>query len=63
MLAHFASVALLARLGQTARAEKALETTIKLLEQRTPDEVVPHGDGITVSRLLDLATLQRQLVA
>ena len=63
VLAHFASVGLLARLGQTARAQKALETTIELLEQRSPDEVVPHGDGITVSRLLDLATLQRQLVA
>jgi chemotaxis protein methyltransferase CheR len=63
VLAHFASVALFSRLGQPARAQKALETTISLLESRPPNELVAHGDGITVERLLDLATLQRQLVA
>jgi chemotaxis protein methyltransferase CheR len=63
VLAHFASAGLLARLGQTVRAQKALETTVALLEGRPPGELVPEGDGLTVERLLDLATLQRQLVA
>jgi chemotaxis protein methyltransferase CheR len=63
VLAHFASAGLFARLGQSARAQKALQTTVSLLEGRPPGELVPEGDGLTVERLLDLATAQRQLVA
>jgi chemotaxis protein methyltransferase CheR len=63
VLAHFASAGLFTRLGQTVRAQKALETTVALLEGRAPRELVPEGDGLTVERLLDLAMLQRQLVA
>lgn len=62
VLAHFASAGLFARLGQSGRAQKALETTMQLLEGRAPGELVPEGDGLTVERLLDLASLQRQLV-
>jgi chemotaxis protein methyltransferase CheR len=63
VLAHFASAGLFARLGQSSRAQKALETTVQLLEGKAPGDLVPEGDGLTVERLLDLATLQRQLVA
>jgi chemotaxis protein methyltransferase CheR len=63
VLAHFAAAGLFARLGQTGRAQKALDTTVALLEGRPPGELVPEGDGLTVERLLDLATLQRTLVA
>jgi chemotaxis protein methyltransferase CheR len=63
VLAHFASAGVFARLGQSGRAQKALETTVRLLEGKAPGELVPEGDGLTVERLLDLATLQRQLVA
>jgi len=62
VLAHFASAGLFARLGQSGRAQKALETTVRLLEGKAPGELVPEGDGLTVERLLDLASLQRQLV-
>jgi chemotaxis protein methyltransferase CheR len=62
VLAHFASAGLFARLGQTGRAQKALETTMQLLAGRAPGDLVPEGDGLTVERLLDLATLQQQLV-
>ena len=63
VLAHFASAGLFTRLGQNARAQKSLETTVQLLAGRPAGELVPEGDGLTVERLLDLATLQRQLVA
>jgi chemotaxis protein methyltransferase CheR len=63
VLAHFASAGLFTRIGHRVRAQKALETTVQLLEGRPPAELVPEGDGLTVERLLDLATLQRQLVA
>jgi hypothetical protein len=35
----------------------------ELLAAKPQDELVPEGDGITVGRLLDLVSLQRQLVA
>jgi chemotaxis protein methyltransferase CheR len=63
VLAHFASAGLFARMGQVGRAQKALQTTVALLEGKPPGELVPEGDGLTVERLLDLARLQRQLVA
>jgi hypothetical protein len=63
VLAHFASAGLFARMGQMSRAQKALDTTVALLQGKPPAELVPEGDGLTVERLLDLANSQRQLVA
>ena len=63
VLAHFASAGLFARMGQMGRAQKALDTTVALLQGKPPGELVPEGDGLTVERLLDLANSQRQLVA
>jgi chemotaxis protein methyltransferase CheR len=63
VLAHFASAGLFARMGQMGRAQKALDTTVALLQGKPPAELVPEGDGLTVERLLDLANSQRQLVA
>jgi chemotaxis protein methyltransferase CheR len=63
VLAHFASAGLFTRTGQVGRAQKALETTVSLLEGRAPGDLVPEGDGLTVERLLDLARSQGQLVA
>jgi chemotaxis protein methyltransferase CheR len=63
VLGHFAAAGLFARTGQTARAQKSLATVSELLAAKPQDELVPEGDGITVGRLLDLVSLQRQLVA
>jgi chemotaxis protein methyltransferase CheR len=63
VLGHFAVAGLFGRTGQGARAQKALDTVTQLLKGRRDDELLPEGDGLTVGRLLDLVSLQRQLVA
>jgi chemotaxis protein methyltransferase CheR len=63
VLGHFAAAGLFGRTGQGARAQKSLQAAAALLEGKPQNELVPEGDGITVGRLLDLVSLQRQLVA
>ena len=45
------------------RAQKSLATVAKLLSGKPADQLLPEGDGLTVGRLQELVTLQRQLVA
>jgi hypothetical protein len=61
VLGHFALANLLARLGQTARARKALDTVTQLLAGRRRDELIAEGDGLTVGRLLELAAVQKEI--
>jgi chemotaxis protein methyltransferase CheR len=63
VLGHFAVAGLFGRTGQGARARKSLDTVAHLVEGRPENELLPEGDGLTVGRLLDLVSLQRQLVA
>ena len=63
VLGHFAVAGLFGRTGQGARARKSLDTVAHLVEGRAEHELLPEGDGLTVGRLLDLVSLQRQLVA
>jgi len=62
-LGHFAAAGLFARTGQSARAQKSLATVAELLSGKPADQMLPEGDGLTVGRLQELVTLQRQLVA
>jgi chemotaxis protein methyltransferase CheR len=63
VLGHFAVAGLFGRTGQGARARKSLDAVTELLQGRPENEALPEGDGLTVGRLLDLVSLQRQLVA
>jgi chemotaxis protein methyltransferase CheR len=62
-LGHFAAAGLFARTGQAARAQKSLATVAELLSGKPADQPLPEGDGLTVGRLMELVTLQQQLVA
>src|SRR5205085_12566658 len=61
VLGHFALANLLARLVQTARAGKALDTVTRLLSGRPRDEARADGDGLAVGRLLELAAVQKEI--
>jgi chemotaxis protein methyltransferase CheR len=61
VLGHFALANLLARLGQTSRARKALDTVTRLLAGQPRDELIAEGDGLTVGRLLELAAVQKEI--
>jgi chemotaxis protein methyltransferase CheR len=60
-LGHFALAGSLLRLGEKRRATKALHNMEQLLEGRPVDEPIVEGDGITVSRLRELATIQKEI--
>jgi chemotaxis protein methyltransferase CheR len=62
-LGHFASAGIFGRTGQPERARKSLTTVAELLAGKPADMPLPEGDGLTVGRLMELVTLQRQLVA
>jgi chemotaxis protein methyltransferase CheR len=62
-LGHFASAGVFGRTGQPERARKSLATVADLLAGKPADLPLPEGDGLTVGRLMELVTLQRQLVA
>jgi hypothetical protein len=51
------------RTGQPERARKSLATVAELLAGKPAEMPLPEGDGLTVGRLMELVTLQRQLVA
>ena len=61
VVGHFALANLLARLGQAARARKALDNVERLLAGRPRDELLSEGDGLTVGRLLELAAVQKEI--
>lgn len=63
VLGHYAAAGVFGRTGQTDRAQKSLATVAELLSGRPADAVLPEGDGLTVGRLMELVTLQQQLVA
>jgi tetratricopeptide (TPR) repeat protein len=62
-LGHFASAGVFGRTGQPERARKSLATVAELLAGKPAEMPLPEGDGLTVGRLMELVTLQRQLVA
>jgi chemotaxis protein methyltransferase CheR len=62
-LGHFAAAGVFGRTGQTGRAQKSLATVAELLSGKPADQVLPEGDGLTVGSLMELVTLQQQLVA
>jgi hypothetical protein len=45
--------------GQPKRARKSLDNVTGLLAGRERDEQVAEGDGMTVGRLLELASVHR----
>jgi chemotaxis protein methyltransferase CheR len=59
VLGHFALAGVLGRVGQPKRARKSLENVTGLLAGRERDEQVAEGDGMTVGRLLELASVHR----
>jgi chemotaxis protein methyltransferase CheR len=63
VLGHFAAANVFARTGQAARAQKSLATVAELLSGKPAERPLPEGDGLTVGRLMELVTLQQQLVA
>jgi hypothetical protein len=63
VLGHFAAAAVFGRTGQAARAQKSLATIADLLSGRPAEELLAEGDGLTVGRLRELVTVQRELVA
>jgi chemotaxis protein methyltransferase CheR len=63
VLGHFAAAGVFGRTGQTTRAQKSLAAVADLLEGKPADMPLPEGDGLTVGRLMELVTLQQQLVA
>jgi chemotaxis protein methyltransferase CheR len=63
VLGHFAAAGVFGRTGQTSRAQKSLAAVADLLEGKPADMPLPEGDGLTVGRLMELVTLQQQLVA
>jgi len=62
VLGHFALAGILGRVEQPRRARKSLENVIRLLAGRERDEPVAEGDGMTVGRLLELASVHREFV-
>ena len=61
-LGHFAMAGLMARLGQPRRALKAFENVESLLAGRDPSEILPDEDHLTVGRLLEMTTAQKELL-
>lgn len=59
-LGHFALADLFARTGQGGRARKALDNVARLLDGRDGEQDIPDGDGLTVGRLRDLVSVQRE---
>ncbi len=61
VLGQYALAQLFARMGQNARARKALENVARWLEPHPREELIPEGDGLTVGRLLELVAVQKTL--
>jgi len=61
VLAEFVIAGMYARLGELDRAVKAIDNVSSAVAGWERDEPVPEGDGLTAGRLLELATIQREL--
>jgi chemotaxis protein methyltransferase CheR len=61
-LGHYTLADVLARMGQHARATKALDNTAALLSGMAPDAALEDGDGLTAGRLLEMVVVQRALM-
>ena len=59
-MGHFSMAGLLARLGRPQRAEKALDTLQGLLAVQDSQTPVPEGDGLTVGRLCEFVSAQKE---
>jgi chemotaxis protein methyltransferase CheR len=55
VLAHFASANLARIEGKRPEARKHYQNTLRLLEGRPPDDVLPESEGLTVERLREIA--------
>lgn len=62
VLGHFALSNLCLRLGQKTRAAKELDIVAQWAHGRAEHEVIPEGDGLTVSHLRDMMTSQAELI-
>jgi len=63
VLGHFAAAGVFGRTGQAGRARKSLAAVAELLAGKPAEMELPEGDGLTVGRLMELVTVQQQLVA
>ena len=62
VLGQYALAGFLARLGETERAVKAVESVIRAAGGLGREREVPEGDGLTAGRLIELAAVQRGLL-
>ncbi len=61
LLGYFSLAGLLGRLSQTQRALKALKNLEDLLAGQKREAMVPEGDGLTVGRLAEFVSAQKEL--
>jgi chemotaxis protein methyltransferase CheR len=62
VVGQYALAGFLARLGETERAIKAIESVIRAAGELERESDVPEGDGLTAGRLMELAAVQRGLL-
>jgi chemotaxis protein methyltransferase CheR len=62
VLGQYALAGFLARLGETDRAIKSIETVIRSAGELDRESEVPEGDGLIAGRLMELAAVQRGLL-
>lgn len=62
LLGHFSLARLLGRLGQPTRALKALQNLEELLVGQKREALVPDGDGLTIGRLSEFVSAQKELL-
>jgi chemotaxis protein methyltransferase CheR len=60
VLGHFGLANLFFESAQFSKAIKSLDNALRLLDNRSPDELIPRSGGITVSRLRDAIIRQQQ---
>jgi chemotaxis protein methyltransferase CheR len=61
VLAHY-HLGICLQQASPAQARKSFENTLRLLAGRPEDEILEHGDGITVAELRDLAKMHVELL-
>jgi chemotaxis protein methyltransferase CheR len=62
LLGHFSLARLLGRLGQSTRALKTLQNLEELLTGQKREALVPDGDGLTIGRLAEFVSAQKELL-
>lgn len=61
-LAHYHLGAALAQQGQRHDAKKSFQNVLQLLTGLSPEEPIPHGDGITANELAELAKMHLETI-